>query len=150
MKARAALHCAMSFPAVPAMRLLISILLLSFCITVQAAAPATGEDQLRRLVGTYNGKVFNGDDLDDVVTTFKIDEIGRLTGEYTVDEETGVYSGTLSDVIFDDDHSVSMEWTDKFGEGFAEMQFSDDFRSFTGNWTDKDGSRPLPWNGKRQ
>jgi len=99
--------------------------------------------------GIYTGEVYNGEDMDPVVTTFVIEPSGRLSGNYRVEEENGAYSGTLSNIVFDDARSVSMEWTDKFGEGFAFMEFAPGFASFTGAWTNKEGENALPWSGKK-
>jgi hypothetical protein len=112
--------------------------------TVHAA-----ENPYSLLPGTYNGEVFNGNDMDPVVTTFTLEPSGRLTGFYEVEEENGAYKGTLSNIIFDDVRTISMEWTDKFGEGLAVMEFSSDFSSFVGEWTNKDGENPLPWRGSK-
>jgi hypothetical protein len=107
------------------------------------------DNPYERLAGTYTGEVYNGADLDPVTTTFSVTPSGRITGSYTVDEENGAYSGTLSNILFDSEHAISMEWTDQFGEGLAVMEFSSDFSSFTGEWSDKDGLNPLPWNGEK-
>lgn len=122
--------------------------LLAFTLLITAVEAADGPD--KQLEGTYLGEAFNGGDLDPVITIFKFDYSGRLTGEYSVDEETGTYKGRLSNFRFEGPREISMEWTDKFGEGFARMEFSADYQSFTGEWTDNQGSNPLPWNGKRQ
>ncbi len=112
--------------------------------------PACAADNpYAQLAGTYRGEVYNGADLDPVVTTFTLERSGRLVGNYVVGEENGEYSGSLSNIVFDDTHSITLEWTDKFGEGFAVMEFSQDFSSFAGEWSGKDGSNPLPWNGKK-
>ena len=102
-----------------------------------------------QITGEYNGEVFNGEDMDPVITSFTLEPSGRLSGSYRVDEENGAYSGTLSNIVFDDARTVSMEWTDKFGEGFAVMEFATGFTSFTGAWTNKEGENALPWNGKK-
>ncbi len=101
------------------------------------------------LAGVYHGEVYNGADLDPVVTTFTLEPSGRLVGKYVVGEENGEYNGHLSNVVFGDTHTITLEWTDKFGEGFAVMEFADDFESFAGEWSSKDGTNPLPWNGKK-
>jgi hypothetical protein len=107
------------------------------------------ENPYSLLPGTYTGEVFNGNDMDPVVTTFTLEPSGRLTGTYEVDEENGAYMGTLSNILFDDVRTISMEWTDKFGEGLAVMEFTGDFSSFVGEWTNKDGENPLPWRGSK-
>lgn len=115
-----------------------------------ATTPLLAAEDYQQLAGTYIGEVFNGADLDSVTTTFSFDNNGRLSGRYTVDEENGVYSGRLSNFSFEGPRTISMEWTDKFGEGFATMEFSRDFTSFTGAWGSLDSDNMLPWNGKKQ
>lgn len=115
-------------------------------LPLKAAEPVS----LHQLPGTFHGEVFNGTDLDPVVTSFTLDRNGRLSGNYTVDEENGAYSGMLSSIVFEDTHTISMAWTDKFGEGYAVLEFSSDFSSFSGEWTDVDGAGGLPWTGQRR
>jgi hypothetical protein len=107
------------------------------------------ENPYASLAGTYHGEVYNGADLDPVVTVFTLDPSGRMSGEYTVSEENGTYSGRLSNIVFEDLHTITLEWTDQFGEGFAVMEFSEDFNSFAGEWSGKDSASGLPWNGKK-
>ncbi|MES2603382.1 MAG: hypothetical protein V4603_00495 [Pseudomonadota bacterium] len=125
--------------------------LVTFSTLFLFAEPAlTANGPNEDMEGVYVGEAFNGGDLDEVITTFKFDYSGRLTGEYSVDEETGPYRGRLSNFSFEGPREITMEWTDKFGEGFARMEFSADYQSFTGEWTDNKGSNPLPWSGKKR
>lgn len=127
--------------AVPAMVLAI------FGLT---AIPSTAADNpFAPIAGVYHGEVYNGADLDPVTTTFTLERSGLLVGEYRVEEENGVYSGRLSNIVFEDASTITLEWTDQFGEGFAVMEFSADFSSFAGEWSSKEGTNPLPWNGKK-
>jgi len=102
-----------------------------------------------QIAGSYQGEVYNGSDMDPVTTIFTIDDNGRFRGEYVVDEENGEFRGSLSNIMFEDERTITVEWTDKFGEGYAVMEFARDYQSFTGEWSDIDGSSPLPWTGKR-
>lgn len=125
------------------------LLLPLLCMALLSLTVARAADNPYMLItGTYHGEVFNGSDMDPVITTFTLSG-GRLSGTYQVDEENGAYTGTLSNIIFDDSRTISMEWTDKFGEGLAFMEFTRDFSSFNGEWTDKDGQNPLPWRGSK-
>jgi hypothetical protein len=126
------------------------ILLCCFLLLPALAFPAAEPESLRKVAGTFHGEVFNGTDLDPVVTRFSVDANGRISGSYTVDEENGAYSGMLSSIVFEDANTISMAWTDKFGEGYALLQFSSDYSSFTGEWTDVDGAGGLPWSGERR
>lgn len=126
-------------------RLCLLVLSLVAIVPLNAAEP----ESLRRVAGTFHGEVFNGTDLDPVVTSFSVDGNGRLSGNYTVDEENGAYSGILTSIVFEDARTLSMAWTDKFGEGYAVLEFSSDFASFSGEWTNLDGAGGLPWTGRR-
>lgn len=131
--------------------MIVRTLLLLLCSTfITLPMAAAQSDELRRIAGTYDGEVFNGNDLDPVVTSFTLDARGRLSGSYTVDEESGAYSGHLSSFVFEDAYTLTMAWTDKFGEGYATLRFSADYSSFSGEWTEVDGSGGLPWSGSRR
>lgn len=130
------------------MKALVSLLLFT---TLSCAVLAADDEYLPGLfVGTFHGEVFNGDDLDDVVTTIQMDQSGRLSGSYHVDEEAGAYSGRLSNFRFIDAYTLEMEWTDKFGEGYALLEFSRDFNSFVGGWSTLDQPRLQHWDGRKQ
>lgn len=127
-----------------ALALTLSLLPLTASPVLQAA-----DSPYQRFAGTYSGEVFNGADLDPVTTTFTLQPSGRLIGSYTVEDEAGTFSGTLSNILIEGERFISMEWTDQFGEGLAVMEFNSDFSSFAGEWADKEGQNPLPWNGQR-
>jgi hypothetical protein len=125
------------------------VFVMAALLLLSSGALLAADNPYQRLAGSYRGEVFNGDDMDGVLTTFTLTPAGYLTGTYTVDEESGAYSGTLSNIVFENERFISLEWTDKFGEGWAVMEFSADFSSFAGEWTNQEGSAPLPWNGKK-
>ena len=131
------------------MRLAVSKVITLASILWYLAIAHAADNPYAELAGVYEGEVYNGVDLDPVVTTFTLDPSGRFSGGYVVGEENGEYSGHISNIVFDDPHTITMEWTDKFGEGFATMEFAEDYKSFAGEWSSKDGTSPLPWNGKK-
>jgi hypothetical protein len=51
--------------------------------------------------------------------------------------------------VFEDSHTITLQWTDQFGEGFAVMEFANDFQSFAGEWSNKESTSALPWNGRK-
>jgi hypothetical protein len=104
---------------------------------------------VEKLAGTYKGEVYNNSDLDAVTTTFRFERDGRISGNYEVDEEEGSFKGHISNVRFEGPRTISFEWTDKFGEGFATVEFASDYQSFVGEWTSKDSKSPSPWTGKK-
>jgi hypothetical protein len=122
---------------------------LASVLCLAANAPHAADNPYGRIAGVYTGEVYNGADLDPVTTTFTLERSGRLVGEYLVEEENGAYSGHLSNIVFEDANTITLEWTDQFGEGFAVMEFADDFQSFAGEWSSKEGTNALPWNGKK-
>lgn len=125
--------------------LLFVLLVTSFFAAAQQA-PAT----LPQFAGRYVGDVFNGDDLDPITTTLRLAGGNRLTGDYVVQTEQFEYEGVISNIVFEDEQTISGEWTDRFGEGLFQLQFARDFSSFSGFWTSYDSDNQLPWNGRRQ
>src|SRR5690606_7223243 len=99
---------------------------------------------------TYHGEVFNGGDMDPVSITFSRVSDGRLIGEYSVDDEDGLLQGRVSNAIFEDSHTMMSEWTDKYGEGFVRMVFSQDYGRFDGYWGTYDSDSVNPWHGVRE
>ena len=128
------------------MRLLILLYLLLPGALVAQAPPGN----LSGFAGTYTGDVFNGDDLDPITTVFRVADGNRLTGDYTVNAEQFDYDGVISNIVFEDGQTITGEWTDRFGEGFFRLQFSGDFSSFTGYWSEYDSDNQLPWSGRRR
>jgi hypothetical protein len=130
-------------------RVLFQSVVLAVMLSVAATSSLAADNDYEQIAGSYHGEVFNGADLDPVVTTFRFAASGRLVGDYVVDEENGAYSGTISNVVFEGPRTITLEWTDKFGEGFAVMEFARDYRTFAGEWTNRDGTNPHPWNGSK-
>ena len=125
-----------------------AVLLMLLCLT--QAGLAQQPAGIAGFTGTYVGEVFNGDDMDPITTVFQVAGGNRLTGEYRVGAEQGDYEGMNSGIAFEDAWTITGEWTDQFGEGFLQLQFSRDFSSFTGFWSNYDSDMELPWNGTRQ
>ncbi len=119
------------------------VLLLSSALHAQDV-PA----DLAAIAGTYRGEALNGGSLDPVTTVFRLTG-RRLTGEYTIEDETGTFHGTISNAFFEDG-TLRIEWTDRDGEGYAELDFSPDFRRFDGFWASYDNPDGAPWNGVKQ
>lgn len=127
----------------------VAILIFGLACMLVTTPLTAAQAYYQQIAGSYQGEVFNGSDMDPVITIFTIDDTGRIRGEYVVDEENGEFRGSLSNIMFEDERTITVEWTDKFGEGYAVMEFASDYQSFTGEWSDIDGSSPLPWTGKR-
>ena len=123
----------------------LSLLLLSVPCLAQDA-PATPPP----IAGTYHGQAQNGPGLEPVTTTFRFVGGGRLAGEYMVGNGAGSFPGTISSTIFEDAHTLSVEWTDRDGEGWAQFEFASDYHSFTGIWGTYGSEQKHPWTGPRQ
>lgn len=121
----------------------------SLLIALSAQAQDRLPPDLAAIVGTYKGEAANGGVLVPVTTTFRIASGGRLTGSYFVDDARGNFEGTISNAFFEDG-TLRLEWTDRDGEGYAEFNFSPDFRRFDGFWTSYDSQTEAPWTGVKQ
>ena len=124
--------------------ILISIIFIPF--TVSAAE----NFDYSKISGRYVGVVFNGNDLDPVVTTFFVLPDGRLRGNYTVEDEVELLEGTISNTFNLEGQTYSLEWTDKYGEGNAVFVFSNDFSGFNGFWTNNTESNQFQWSGTKE
>ena len=125
-------------------------LLIGLFAGLSKLALAAISDEISAISGTYAGQAYNGSNLDPVVTVLAFDTRGRYAGTYKVDDENGDYEGRPSNLIPEGNRAFSLEWTDQFGEGFVYLEFSTDYSSFSGYWTDIDGDDQFPWNGRRQ
>lgn len=114
-----------------------------------AFAHAQMPPEFEVIAGTYRGEALNGSDLDPVTTIFRLGSGCRLVGEYEIEDELGTFQGTISNAYFENG-TLYIEWTDRDGEGYAELTFSSDFRSFDGFWGSLDSPNRNPWNGVRQ
>ncbi|MDB4055474.1 hypothetical protein N9496_05735 [Akkermansiaceae bacterium] len=108
------------------------------------------ESALTALKGTYQGQVFNGDDLDPVLTTFRLSEGQKLSGIYAMGEEDGIATGTLSEFKWESDYVLVCTWQDKYGRGTLRILFSADLSMFRGFWGTSSKATLLPWDGVKQ
>jgi hypothetical protein len=123
-----------------------------YLLALLVSAPLCAQEpppDLAAIVGTYQGEALNGGSLDAVTTVFRFAPGNRLTGEYTIEDENGTFHGTISNAFFEDG-KLRIEWTDRDGEGYAELEFSPDFRRFDGFWASYDSPNGAPWNGVKQ
>lgn len=124
--------------------------LMAIVLVACSSASIGQQGDAARIAGVFHGQVLNGGDFDPVTTTFSISSDGRLVGEYSAADETGIVQGRVSNPVFEDAYTVSMEWTDKYGEGYAQFVFSADYSSFDGYWGDHDSESMHPWSGVRE
>ena len=123
---------------------------ITLLLVIQTLANAAVPEEISAISGSYAGLAYNGSNLDPVITMLAFDARGRFAGTYQVDDENGYYEGRLSNLIPEGNRAFSLEWTDQFGEGFVYLEFSADYSSFSGYWTDLDSEDQFPWNGQRQ
>ena len=114
-----------------------------------AEGPLQGIPAFDDYVGQYTGEILNGGTYDTIESVFSLTPDGRLSGTYTIHDETGSFNGTISNVRLEGPRTISFEWTDKDGEGFAQLNFTQDYRSFSGYWGVHSSEQLYPWYGKR-
>ncbi len=102
------------------------------------------------LTGSYQGRVYSGNDLDPVLTTFYRDEAGQLVGSYAMGEENGLALGELSHFRREGDFTWVADWKDKYGTGVLRMLFSSNQKVFHGFWGNSSAETYLPWDGVKQ
>ncbi len=133
---------------VMSLRVPLALLALVVCLSCHAQEEIP---DLAPFAGTYQGVVLNGYQLEPITTTFRLAAGGRLTGEYLIeDSEEGSKPGSLSNVYLEAPGTLTLEWTDKDGEGYARLVFSSDYRRFDGFWGTPDSEADNPWTGTRE
>ena len=123
--------------------MLLSLLLVPFSLNAAESVDS-------RIAGKYAGQVYNGDDMDPVVTVFVALPNGRIRGNDVAEDEVETVNGTISNAVKIEGNTYSFEWTDKYGEGKAVLVFSSDFSSFKGFWTNNIERNQFEWTGTRQ
>ena len=123
--------------------------LFTMSTTLVAAADQPNNLASQPAIATYEGQVFNGDDMDPLLTTFTVDG-KNISGTYVIEEEDGFETGKLSDCKFEGEYTVTCIWSDKYGSGFARILFAADYRAFNGFWGNTADATVFPWNGVRK
>jgi len=103
--------------------------------------------------GRYCGEMISSGDYRDVETLLNIDKSGRIVGTYLAGDPAGRLEGTLAERDGSTGTSRALVWTDKYGTGILNLDFSDDFGQFKGSWGAlRDGkfeAASHSWNGAR-
>jgi hypothetical protein len=123
-------------------------IIISFLTAILGLQGITASQYVEALKGTYKGQVFNGDDLDTVVTIFKVAEDGKLHGTYSIEEDVEI--GTLSDFLWEGDYTLICSWQDKYGKGTLRVLFSGDLSKFRGFWGSSEKTSNFRWDGTKQ
>ena len=128
-----------------------TLIILLFLLTpLSSSLHAAVPDSVAAIAGRYSGTAYNGANMDPVTTVLSFDSQGRFNGSYYVEDEIQEFEGRLSGLVQEGDRTFSLEWTDRFGEGFAWFEFNSDYSAFTGYWTDTDAEQQFPWSGQKQ
>jgi hypothetical protein len=83
-----------------------------------------------------------------VLTEFSIDAQGQFCGAYKADEGDGPYRGELFQIGAASNQEARFFWMDKYGTGTAHFDFTDEYKSFTGEYLVQ-GQVIGHWSGKR-
>ena len=136
------------------MKKLIWLLLFSLIYSASSIAESdkgqSNQGTYPPIIGTYNGNVFNGNDMDPVLTTFFLNDSGQIIGKYAIGEETGLELGKLSNLRTEGNYTIVVDWKDKYGSGVLRMLFSSDYWMFYGLWGKSKTNTSLPWNGVKE
>ena len=103
-----------------------------------------------QILGTFQGDVFNGGGMDRVLTNFRKNADGKISGTYVISEENGHEAGTLSKFKREGPYTLKCEWKDKYGTGTLRILFSSQYKLFRGFWGEAEGDTSLPWNGVKR
>lgn len=126
-------------------------------ITLIYSVPLFAEDKqastyqpATNIIGSYEGNVFNGDDMDPILTIFFLNNSGELVGKYAIKEDNGLEEGELSNFRMESNYTVVVDWKDNYGTGVLRMLFASNYKIFYGFWGELDTETSLPWNGIQQ
>ena len=106
---------------------------------------------IQQIPGAYVGTATSAGQDIPVTTTFVLDDRGRLTGTYLLEEAQGMLGGKLENAKILGLGTIQFEWIDDAGRGTLRVVFSEDLNSFTGNWGDNAQLElGYKWNGKKK
>lgn len=96
---------------------------------------------------TYHGQVWTSGELMPVETTLKATGTG-LSGRYVMIDGARNMPGELSNCFATDGSHFTCMWTDEFGVGGFELEFSADRQRFEGEWwPEASPETRYPWTG---
>ena len=100
--------------------------------------------------GTFSGLLESDGSSVDVETTFNYFGREPFSGSYIYAESGKLVRGSLNNCDSKIKRYLSCTWSDKHGSGPLEIKFSQDLRSFYGNWAPSSNpNETYPWNGTR-
>ena len=99
----------------------------------------------------YDGLAINRGLAEPVVTTFRVEPDGRVTGRYRLTESDGdVVEGTLTPCHAVRPLTLVCVWNDRYGTGPVQIDFGADAAGFVARWAAPDRGEWLPWSGFRR
>ena len=117
--------------------------------TISFSADAQNPVKRPAITGSYQGQVYNENNMDPVVTNFVEDSQDGISGSYAMGEDDGAATGTLSDCFWEPPYVVVCTWEDKYGAGTIRVLFNATYQSFQGFWGQEVHGTTLPWSGQR-
>jgi hypothetical protein len=125
-----------------------SLLLVTLAQTIANPAQA-GTHWLKKVAGTYEGKIWSAGVLLPTTTKFTFHGDGSMTGSYEADEDGLIIPGTLYTCKPVKARTIACIWDDFYGRGGAVFTFNPKYSKFEGHWTEATGSKQYPWRGSR-
>lgn len=126
------------------------VTIFAFILCVINPLFAYSEDM--RPIGRYCGKVYHNGYMVNVEMMFELSPSGSLAGTMRYRDGDVTTEGTLTQIAAPIGQRETIKWADKYGTGYAFLDFSADYSTFTGAWGSWDQSPKQPqnpWMGKR-
>ena len=105
---------------------------------------------LSTINGTFSGLIESDGSSVETETTFNYFGREPFSGSYIYAESGKLVKRSLNNCASKKKRYLSCTWSDKHGSGPLEIKFSQDLRSFYGNWAPSSNpDETFPWNGTR-
>ena len=105
---------------------------------------------LSSINGTFFGLVSTGNALVDIETTFNYFGSEPFSGSYIYANSGKLIRGVLNNCVSKNKRYLICTWSEKYSSGPLEIKFSQNLRSFNGNWAlSANPNQEFPWNGTR-
>ena len=123
------------------------LVIISLLVSETTISSSLGES----IEGTYNSEITGSSNIIySGITKFSLDSNGRISGAYTFTDGEGEAVGRLYNCTEKmETRQVICNWKDKLGTGDMDINFSEDYKSFSGGWNDEGSSQKHPWNGNK-
>ena len=106
------------------------LVVISLLVSENTISSSLGES----IEGTYNSEITGSSNIIySGITKFSLDSNGRISGAYTFTDGEGEAVGRLYNCTEKmETRQVICNWKDKLGSGDMEVNFSEDYKSFSG------------------